>query len=99
MINLLATPVASIATFGAASMVGVVTSTNAAQTLVTGSLTIASHYHKITALIDQNGTGNVRLRCTGGTTTTIQPLRGSYFKVRRLPGVNTTSGNTGTFAA
>jgi hypothetical protein len=84
-----------MAAIGASRAAGVVTSTTAIQALpVSDSLTIANHYHMIRAVIEQNGAGNVRLRCTGGTTTTLQPLRGSLVKVRRLP-----AGNAGTFVA
>jgi hypothetical protein len=94
-------PISAIGGLGAsasaqAAGAGVVTSTTAIQALpVSQTLTITTnHYHIIRALIEQNGTGNVRLRCTGGTTTTIQPLRGSYAKIRRLP-----AGNAGAFVA
>ena len=87
---------AGLGAIGAMRGAGVVTSTTAAQALpVSDSLTITTnHYHIVRALIEQNGTGNVRLRFTGGVTTTIQPLRGSYAKIRRLP-----AGNAGAFVA
>jgi hypothetical protein len=87
---------AGLVAIGATRGAGVVTSTTAIQVLpVSDSLTITTnHYHIVRALIEQNGTGNLRLRITCGTTTTALPLRGSYFKVRRLP-----VGNVGTFVA
>lgn len=95
------TPIGGMAAVGTPQIAGIVTNTTAVQALpVTGTLTITTnHYFKITALVDQLTAGNLRLRTTCGATTTLQPLRGSYLKARRLPGLNTTSGNTGTFAA
>jgi len=87
---------AGLAAIGTSRAAGVVTSTTATQALpVSDTLTITTnHYHIVRALIEQNGAGNLRLRITCGATTTALPLRGSYFKVRRLP-----AGNTGTFVA
>ena len=81
----------------AASMsAGVVTATAAVTALpITGTLTITTnHWYKIRALIECATAGNVRLRFTCGATTTLQPLRGSYYKVRRL-----SAGNAGVFVA
>ena len=86
--------ITGISATGAMSSAAVVTQTAASVALpVTGSLSAASHYYIITALIEAGTAGNVRLRQTmsAGTST---PLRDSYFKVRRLP-----AGNAGTFVA
>lgn len=85
-----------LAAVGTPQMAGVVTQTAAGVALpVTGTLTITTnHYYVVKALIEAGTAGNVRLRFTCGATTTLQPLRGSYYKVRRLP-----AGNAGTFVA
>ena len=90
----LTTPIAGLATTGTATMAGVITQTAASVALpVTGSLSAASHYHKIHAVIEAATAGNVRLRLTmsAGTWT---PLRDSFLRVRRLA-----AGNVGTFVA
>lgn len=80
---------------GAISGAGVITQTAASVALpVTGTLSNASHYYVIRALIETATAGNVRLRLTMGASGSALPLRGSYFKVRRLP-----AGNAGTFVA
>jgi hypothetical protein len=89
-----ATPIAGFGTQGASTSAGILASTTTTQALpVSGSLTAANHYHKITAFIEQNGAGNVRLRQTmsAGTST---PQRDSYFRVRQHP-----AGNVGIFVA
>jgi hypothetical protein len=86
--------ITGIATTGAVSQAGVITQTAASVALpVTGLLSAASHIYTVRAVIEAGTAGNVRLRGTmsAGTWT---PLRGSYFKVRRLP-----AGNAGTFVA
>lgn len=88
--------IGGLAAVGTPQMAGVVTQTAAVVALpVTGTLTITTnHYYVVKALIEAGTAGNVRLRFTCGATTTLQPLRDSYFKVRRLP-----AGNAGTFVA
>ena len=96
----IATPIAGIGTAGAVTAAAIITNTSTSAALpVTGSLSVASHYHKIHAIIEAGTAGNVRLRLTmsAGTWT---PLRGSFIKIRRLPtGVtaNTIQQVTGTF--
>lgn len=69
-------------TFGA----GIVTTTTAAAALpATQSLSDAvNHAAIITATIEMNAAGNIRIRCTESAGT-ITPLRGSYYRIRRLP--------------
>lgn len=89
-----ASPVATLATAGAMTSAGVVTQVGPATAFpATGSLTSAvNHCHSIVALIETNAVGNIRLRCTESAGT-VTPLRGSYYKVTKLPA------NTGAFAA
>lgn len=65
---------------------GIVSTTTAAAALpATTSLTdAANHYAVITATIEMNAAGNIRIRCTESAGT-ITPLRGSFYKVRRIP--------------
>lgn len=86
--------ITGIAATGALSGAAVVTQTATSVALpVTGALSAASHHYVIHAIVEAAAAGNIRLRQTmsAGTST---PLRGSYFKVRRLP-----AGNAGTYVA
>lgn len=79
---------AGIGATGAQGGFGLVATTTAAAAFPnTASLTSAvNHVAAIFATIEMNGAGNVRIRITtasgGGTTT---PLRGSFFKLTRVP--------------
>lgn len=85
---------AGIAATGALSGAGVVTQTAASVALpTTGLMSAASHHYVVHAIIEAATAGNVRLRLTMSAGT-FTPLRGSYFKVRRLP-----AGNVGTYVA
>lgn len=87
--------VGGIATNGAMSAAGIVTTTTAAAALpATGSLTTAVNHLAIVRVTVECGTaGNIRLRVTSSAGT-VTPLRGSYYTARRL-----FAGNVGTFAA
>lgn len=60
----------------------------------TGTLAIANHHYVVRAIIEAGSAGNVRLRLTQNVGGTATVLRGSSFRVRRLP-----AGNVGTFVA
>jgi hypothetical protein len=61
----------------------------------TGSLTTAvNHYMKVSMIVEANASAsNLRINVTSSAGT-VTPLRGSYYKVTRLP-----AANTGSFAA
>lgn len=90
------TAVGGVATVGTAQTAGLVTSTATASALpATGSLTTAvNHHYTIKAMVDVNATtaSTFKLQCTESAGT-ITPLRGSNYKVRKLP-----SANSGAFA-
>lgn len=87
--------IANGATQGVLTGATLVTQTGAAVALPnTGVMVIGNHYHIVRALIETATAGNVRLRCNTASTATVGPLRGSWFRVRRLPALN-----AGTFVA
>jgi hypothetical protein len=89
-------PVGGIGTSGTAQTAAISKSTATGAALpATGSLTTAvQHQAEIHAIYEANASaGNVRLRVTESSGT-VTPLRGSFYRVRRLP-----SGNVGTFVA
>lgn len=82
--------VGGIATVGTAQYAGVVSSTSTATALpVTGTLTTAvNHSYYIKGVVDagaSNGTFKLQITSSAGTVT---PLRGSFFKIKRIPNVN-----------
>lgn len=89
-------PVAGIGTAGAPITAGIVASTSTAAALpATTSLTTAvNHHFVVKAMIDTHATltSTFKIRCTESAGT-ITPLRGSNYKVRRLP-----NANSGAFA-
>lgn len=82
-------------TAGNAQAYGLVAGTTQAQSLgVTGSLAdAANHATWLRALVEITNAGNIRLRATESAGT-ITPLRGSFYRVTRLP-----AGNVGAFVA
>jgi hypothetical protein len=90
------TPVGGVGTAGTAQTAAVVASTSVASALpATGSLTTAvNHQYVVKAIVEGNATtaGTFKLQVTESAGT-VTPLRGSYYKVTRLP-----AGNAGTFA-
>lgn len=93
--NWMGSVITGIGATGAISGAGVITQTAASVALpATGTLSIASHYYVVRALIEAATAGNVRLRATMNVGGTATPLRDSYFKVRRMPALN-----AGTFVA
>lgn len=65
------------------------TTTAAAVLPATTSLTTAvDHFAIITATIEMNAAGNIRIRVTSSAGT-VTPLRGSFYKIRRLDSVGT----------
>jgi hypothetical protein len=88
------TALANMATAGASTGAGVVAATATIALPNTGVLVIGNHYHIVRAIIECATAGNLRLRAASASTETVGPLRGSYFKVRRLPALN-----AGTFVA
>lgn len=89
------TVITGMATTGAVSEAGIVTTTTAAAALpVTGTLSNATnHFYHIHAIAECGTAGNIRLRATESAGT-ITPLRGSYYTARRLG-----SSSVGTFVA
>lgn len=87
--------VTGISSTGAVSAAGIVTSTSTAASLnASGSVTAsANFFSRVRLVIEQNAAGNVRLRVTSSAGT-VQLLRGSFYRARRLP-----AGNVGTFVA
>jgi hypothetical protein len=87
-------PAAGMQTAAGGVRAGIVGVTTAAAALpATTSLTTAvNHWAKLYAVIDMNAAGSIRIRCTESAGT-ITPLRGSYYKLRRLPT------SVGTFVA
>jgi hypothetical protein len=90
------TPVGGVGTAGTAQTAALVKSTATAGALpATGSLTTAvNHQYVIGSIFQANattgGTINLQITASAGTVT---PLTGSYYKLTRIPSVN-----TGTFA-
>lgn len=89
------TPVGGVGTAGTSQEAAIVKSTATATVLpATGSLTTAvNHQAEVHAIYEVGTAGNLRLRVTESAGT-VTPLRGSFYRVRRLP-----SGNVGTFVA
>lgn len=84
------------ATAGAANQIGLFNSTStAAAFALTGTLTTAvNHAFTIKLIVEANASAsNLRINFTN-TSGTVTPLRGSYYKVTRLP-----SSNSGNFVA
>lgn len=90
--NYVGTPVGGLGTVGTAQTAALVKSTAAAGALpATGSLTTAvNHQYILRSMFQANattgGTIDIRLTSSAGTAT---PLTGSYYKITRLPSVNT----------
>lgn len=83
-------PVGGVGTVGTAQFAGIVGSTSAAAALPpTGSLTTgANHSYIIRGIIETGALGHsFKLQCTESAGT-ITPLRGSTFRIKRLPYVN-----------
>lgn len=83
-------PVGGIATAGTAQFAGIVTSTATAAALpATGSLTTAVNHQYIIRGVLETGTsgGTFKLQATSSAGT-VTPLRGSMFKIHRIPNVN-----------
>jgi hypothetical protein len=88
--------IAGIGTQAAAITAGIAKSTSTAAALPnTGTQAAASHVVEVHAIYEAHASsaGNVRLRVTSASGT-VTPLRGSFYRVRRLP-----AGNVGTFVA
>lgn len=94
--NYVGTPVGGVGTAGTAQTAALVKSTATASALpATGTLTTAvNHQYALKAMFQANATtgGTVNLQITSSAGT-VTPLTGSYYKITRLPAVN-----TGTFA-
>jgi hypothetical protein len=94
--NYVGTPVGGVGTVGTAQTAALVKSTATAGALpATGSLSSGvNHQYIVRAMFQANastgGTVDLRITASAGT---ITPLTGSYYKLTRLPSVN-----TGTFA-
>lgn len=86
------TPIGGVGTQGTAQTAALVKSTATAGALpISGNLTTAvNHQFKINAMFQTNATtgGTLNLRITSGSGT-VTPLTGSYYKITRLPAVNT----------
>lgn len=87
-------PPGGMGTVGTTQTAGIDTTTAAAAALpASGSLTDATkHKMTIRASIAMNAAGNIRIRMTESAGT-VTPLRGSWYRVRRVPG------NIGSFVA
>lgn len=85
-------PAGGMGTSGAPQMAGIATTTTAAAALpASASLTDATkHVMVLRASIAMNAAGNLRIQMAESAGT-ITPLRGSWYKVRRVPG------NVGSF--